>query len=54
MYRGNTIMSKTILDKNRNLIVYVTTTVSRDVMIKDISTELQEKIKVEQKNYNIL
>lgn len=42
---ADSISSKTILDKNRNLIVYVTTTVSRDVMIKDISTELQEKIK---------
>ena len=42
---AESISSKTILDKNRNLIVYVTTTVSRDVMIKDISTELQEKIK---------
>ncbi len=39
------ISSKTILDKNKNLIVYVTTVVSRDVMLKDISAELQDKIK---------
>ncbi len=37
--------SRTVLDKNKNLIVYVTTVVSKDVIIKDISTELQTKIK---------
>lgn len=42
---AETVSSKTILDKNKNLIVYVTAVVSKDVMIKDISNELQEKIK---------
>ena len=42
---AESISSKTILDRNKNLIVYVTTIVSRDVMIKDISVELQDKIK---------
>lgn len=37
--------SKTLVDKDKNLKVYVTTVVSKDVMIKDISTELQHKIK---------
>lgn len=37
--------SKTIVDKDKNLKVYVTTVVNKDVMIKDISTELQHKIK---------
>lgn len=37
--------SKTILDKDNNLKVYVVTTVARDIMLKDISTELQNKIK---------
>ena len=36
--------SKTIVDKNRNLRVYVTTLVNKDVMIKDVSSELQDKI----------
>ena len=36
--------SRTIVDKNRNLKVYVTTLVNRDVMIKDVSKELQEKV----------
>lgn len=39
------VSSKTILDKDRNLKVYVTTTVARDIMIKEVSTELQNKIK---------
>lgn len=42
---AESISSRTILDKDKNLIVYVTTVVSRDVMIKDISTQLQTKIK---------
>lgn len=37
--------SRTLVDKDKNLKVYVTTVVSKDVMIKDISTELQHKIK---------
>ena len=36
--------SKTIVDKNRNLKVYVTTLVNKDVLIKDVSSELQDKI----------
>ena len=39
------VSSRTILDKDRNLKVYVTTTVSREVMLKDVSTLLQTKIK---------
>ncbi len=46
---ADTVSSKTILDKNKNLIVYVTTVVSKDVMIKDISNELQEKVKLAMK-----
>ncbi len=39
------ISSRTILDKDNNVIVYVTTLVSKDMMIKDVSTQIQEKIK---------
>ena len=39
------VSSRKILDKDRNLKVYVTTTVSRDMMLKEVSTTLQEKIK---------
>ena len=42
---ADTVASRTILDKDRNLIVYVTAVVSKDVMIKDISDELQRRIK---------
>lgn len=42
---ADVVSSKTILDKEKNLKVYVVTTVSRDIMLKDISTELQNKIK---------
>lgn len=42
---ADTVASRTILDKNKNLIVYVTAVVSKDVMIKDISNELQRRIK---------
>ena len=46
---ADTISSKTILDKDKNLIVYVTAVVSKDVMLKDISNEVQEKIKAAMK-----
>lgn len=46
---ADTVSSKTILDKNKNLIISVTALVSKDVMIKDISNELQEKIKIAMK-----
>lgn len=39
------ISSRTILDKDNNLVVYVTTLVSKDMMIKDVSTQIQDKIK---------
>lgn len=39
------ISSRTFLDRNNNLVVYVTTLVSKDMMIKDVSTQIQEKIK---------
>ena len=39
------VTGNSILDKDRNLIVYVTAVVSKDVMIKDISNELQRRIK---------
>lgn len=39
------ISSKTLLDKDNNLVVYVTTLVSKDMMIKEVSTQIQEKIK---------
>lgn len=44
------VSSKTILDKDRNLKVFVTTTVARDMMLKDVSSELQNKIKEAMKN----
>lgn len=37
--------SKTLVDRDKNLKVYVTTVVNKDVYIKDVSTELQHKIK---------
>ena len=40
------ISSKTILDKDNNVVVYVTTLVSKDMMIKDVSSQIQEKIKL--------
>lgn len=46
---ADTVSSKTILDKDKNLIVYVTAVVSKDVMLKDISNELQAKIKTAMK-----
>lgn len=42
---AETVSSRTIVDKNKNLIVYVTALVSKDVMIKDVSSELQNKVK---------
>lgn len=42
---ADAITSRTILDKNRNLIVNVTAAVSKDVMIKDVSNEVQARIK---------
>lgn len=42
---ADTVSSRTILDKDKNLIVYVTAVVSKDVMLKDISNELQKRIK---------
>lgn len=39
------ISSRTILDKNNQLVVYVTTLVSKDIMIKDVSAQIQNKIK---------
>ena len=46
---AETVSSRTFLDKNGDLIIYVTAIVSKDVMIKDISSELQEKIKIAMK-----
>jgi len=42
--------SRTILDKKIGLIVYLIISVDRDIMIKDVSKELQDKIKVAMKN----
>lgn len=39
------VSSRTILDKDGNVVVYVTTLVSKDMMIKDASSQIQEKIK---------
>ena len=43
------VSSRTILDKDNNVIVYVTTLVSKDMMIKDVSSHIQEKIKIAMK-----
>ena len=42
---ANVVTSKTFVDKNKNLVVYLVTTMSKDVMIKDVSKELQDRIK---------
>ncbi len=42
---AETVSSRTFLDKHKNLIVFVTAVVSKDVMLKDISNELQQRIK---------
>lgn len=47
---AETVTSKTILDKDKNLIVNVTVIVSKDVMLKDITNELQRKVKEAMKN----
>ena len=39
------ITSRTILDKNRNLKVYVNVVASQDVYLKDLSLELQKRVK---------
>ena len=41
---AETVTSRTTLDKDKNLIVYVTIIASKDCMLKDISTELQKKV----------
>ena len=46
---ADSISSKTVLDRNKNLIIYITAVVSKDVMIKDISNQLQERIKTAMK-----
>ena len=46
---ADTVSSRTILDKDKNLIVYVTAIVSKDVMLKDITNEVQSKIKLAMK-----
>ena len=42
---ADSVSSKTILDRDRNLIIYVTAVVSKDIMIKDVSNEIQARIK---------
>ena len=42
---ADAVSSRTYLDKDKNLIVYVTAVVSKDIMIKDVSNDIQEKIK---------
>lgn len=42
---ADVLSSRTVLDKEKNLKVYVVITVSKDIMLKDVSTELQNKIK---------
>ena len=42
---ADVLSSKTVLDKEKNLKIFVVTTVSKDMMLKDVSTELQNKIK---------
>lgn len=42
---ADSVSSKTILDRDRNLIIYVTAIVSKDIMIKDVSNEIQDRIK---------
>lgn len=39
------ISSRTYLDRDNNLVVYVTTLVSKDMMIKKVSAQIQEKVK---------
>lgn len=42
---ADVVSSRTVLDKEKNLKVYVIANVSKDLMLKDVSTELQNKIK---------
>lgn len=42
---ADVVSSRTVLDKEKNLKVYVIVNVSKDLMLKDVSTELQNKIK---------
>jgi uncharacterized alkaline shock family protein YloU len=42
---AESVSSKTLVDKDKNLRVYVSATVSSDIMLKEISVELQRKIK---------
>lgn len=42
---ADVVSSKTVLDKEKNLKIFVVTTVSKDMMLKDVSSELQNKIK---------
>lgn len=42
---AESVSSKTILDRDRNLIIYVTAIVSKDIMIKDVSNDIQARIK---------
>jgi uncharacterized alkaline shock family protein YloU len=42
---AESVSSKTLIDKDKNLKVYVSATVSSDIMLKEISVELQRKIK---------
>lgn len=44
------ITSKTLIDKEHNLLIYVTIQVGENVIIKDASIKLQEKIKETMKN----
>ena len=46
---AESVTSRTFLDKDRNLKVYVTTTVSRDMTLKEVSSQLQDKIKAAMK-----
>lgn len=46
---AESVTSRTFLDKDRNLKVYVTTTVSRDMTLKEVSSQLQDKIKTAMK-----
>jgi uncharacterized alkaline shock family protein YloU len=42
---ADSISSRTILDRDRNLIINVTAAVSKDIMLKDVSNEIQARIK---------
>ena len=42
---ADVVSSKTVLDKEKNLNIFVVTTVAKDLMLKDVSSELQNRIK---------